>query len=59
MGCSFFFKLPLPNGSYHNGLCRALWAVAAMGKGFLAALNKFSYYQQLRETLDTPLLKLK
>ena len=20
------FKLPFPNGSYHNGVCRAIWA---------------------------------
>ena len=24
-------KLPFPNGSYRNGVCRALWAIAGWG----------------------------
>ena len=26
-GVLFVFKLPFPNGSYRNGVCRALWAI--------------------------------
>ena len=26
-GVFFIFKLPFPNGSYRNGVCRALWAL--------------------------------
>ena len=26
-GVLLIFKLPFPNGSYHNGVCRALWAL--------------------------------
>ena len=26
-GVLFIFKLPFPNGSYRNGVCRALWAM--------------------------------
>ena len=25
-GVHLIFKLPFPNGSYRNGVCRALWA---------------------------------
>jgi len=29
-GVLLIFKLPFPNGSYRNGVCRALWAVSEM-----------------------------
>jgi len=28
-GVLLIFKLPFPNGSHHNGVCRALWAKSA------------------------------
>ena len=27
-GMLFIFKLPFPNGSHHNGVCRTLWALS-------------------------------
>ena len=27
-GVLLIFKLPFPNGSYRNGVCRALWAIS-------------------------------
>ena len=31
-GVLLIFKLPFPNGSYHNGVCRALWAKSGCKK---------------------------
>ena len=30
-GVLLIFKLPFPNGSYRNGVCRALWAISLIG----------------------------
>ena len=37
-GVLLIFKLPFPNGSYRNGVCRALWAQTA---GSLSASRLF------------------
>ena len=39
-GVLLIFKLPFPNGSYLNGVCRALWA-----KPELKKLYSFHYWR--------------
>ena len=43
MGCSPISKLLFPNGSYLNGVCRALWAVSHLELSLvsLLLLNRF------------------